>query len=292
MVKKAISKAGVLIEALPYIRTFFDKIVVIKFGGSAMKKEGLKNEFARDVVLMKYIGMNPVIVHGGGPEISRLMERLGLEVSFIDGQRITTKETMEIVEMVLMGKINKEIVTLINVHGGKAVGISGKDGAFIQARKFQVSPTDASPESTIDLGQVGEVESINTRIIEALDKDRFIPVIAPLAYGEDGSSYNVNADIVAGEVAAALKAEKLVYLTDTEGILNKKDELVSTLTRQDVEIMIQNGTIDRGMIPKVNACVKAIGRGVNKAHIIDGRIQHSLLLEIFTKEGIGSEIVH
>jgi len=292
MVKKAISKAGVLIEALPYIRTFFDKIVVIKFGGSAMKKEGLKNEFARDIVLMKYIGMNPVIVHGGGPEISRLMERMGLEVSFVNGQRVTTQETMEIVEMVLMGKINKEIVTLINVHGGKAVGISGKDGAFIRARKFQVSPTDASPESAIDLGQVGEVESINTRIIEALDKDRFIPVIAPLAYGEGGCSYNVNADIVAGEVAAALKAEKLVYLTDTEGILNKKNELVSTLTRQDVEIMIQNGTIDRGMIPKVNACVNAIGRGVNKAHIIDGRVQHSLLLEIFTKEGIGSEIVH
>jgi acetylglutamate kinase len=291
MVKKAINKANVLIEALPYIRNFFDKIVVIKFGGSAMKKEGLKSEFARDIVLMKYIGINPVIVHGGGPDISRIMDRMGLEVSFVNGLRVTNQETMEIVEMVLMGKINKEIVTLINLHGGKAVGISGKDGAFIRARKFRVASTDSSGNSEIDLGQVGEVESINTKIIESLDKDWFIPVIAPLAYGKDGSSYNVNADIVAGEVAAALKAEKLIYLTDMGGILNKNGERVSTLTQQDVEIMIQNKTIDQGMIPKVNACVKAIGQGVKKAHIIDGRIEHSLLLEIFTKEGIGSEIV-
>jgi acetylglutamate kinase len=291
MVKKAIDKANVLIEALPYIRNFFDKIVVIKFGGSAMKKEGLKNEFARDIVLMKYIGINPVIVHGGGPEINRVLEKMGLEVSFVDGLRVTNQETMEIVEMVLMGKINKEIVTLINIHGGKAVGISGKDGAFIRARKFRVASDRSQANSAVDLGQVGEVESINTKIIESLDKDRFIPVIAPLTYGKDGASYNVNADIVAGEVAAALKAEKLVYLTDMDGILNKNGERVSTLTPQDVEIMIQNKTIGQGMIPKVNACVKAIGRGVNKAHIIDGRIQHSLLLEIFTKEGIGSEIV-
>ncbi len=292
MVDNAINKANVLMEALPYIRNFFDKIVVIKYGGSAMKEEALKSEFARDIVLMKYIGINPVIVHGGGPEISRIMEKMGLEVKFVDGLRVTNHEAMEIVEMVLMGKINKEIVTLINVHGGKAVGISGKDGAFIKARKFQLASAESSQDIPADLGQVGEVESINTELIESLDRDRFIPVIAPLAYGENGSSYNVNADIVAGEVAAALKAEKLVYLTDMEGILNKNGERVSTLTPQDVEIMIQNKTIDQGMIPKVNACVKAIRQGVNKAHIIDGRIQHSLLLEIFTKEGIGSEIVH
>lgn len=291
MVDNAINKANVLLEALPYIRNFFDKIVVIKFGGSAMKEGALKSEFARDIVLMKYIGINPVIVHGGGPEISRIMEKMGLEVKFVDGLRVTNHEAMEIVEMVLMGKINKEIVTLINLHGGKAVGISGKDGAFIQARKFQLKSSNPQDNSPIDLGQVGEVESINTELIESLDKDRFIPVIAPLAYGKDGSSYNVNADIVAGEVAAALNAEKLVYLSDVDGIVNNNKERVSTLTRQDVEIMIQNKTIDQGMIPKVNACVKAISHGVNKAHIIDGRIQHSLLLEIFTKEGIGSEII-
>lgn len=289
--KKAIDKANVLVEALPYIRNFYEKIVVIKLGGSAMKKEGLKNEFARDIVLMKYIGMNPVIVHGGGPEINRMLEKMGLEVRFVNGQRVTCEETMKIVEMVLMGKINKEIVTLINLHGGNAVGICGKDGSFIRARKFQVNSTDSSEDSISDLGQVGEVEAINTDIIEALDKGRFIPVIAPLAYGADGSSYNVNADIVAGEVAAALKAEKLVYMTDVEGIVNKSGKLISTATRRDVEILIQNATIDRGMIPKVNACVKAISRGVKKAHIIDGRVSHSLLLEIFTKEGVGSEIV-
>ncbi len=289
--KKAIDKANVLVEALPYIQNFFEKIVVVKFGGGAMKKEGLKNEFARDSVLMKYIGMNPVIVHGGGPEINRMLEKMGLEVRFVEGQRVTCEETMKIVEMVLMGKINKEIVTLINLHGGNAVGICGRDGSFIRARKFQVASSDSSEDFIADLGQVGEVESIDTRIIEALDKGRFIPVIAPIAYGEDGSSYNVNADIVAGEVAAALKAEKLVYLTDVEGIVDKSGKRVSTATRRDVEILIQNTTIDRGMIPKVNACVKAISRGVKKAHIIDGRIPHSLLLEIFTKEGIGSEIV-
>lgn len=288
-----ISKAKTLIEALPYIKSFYGKTFVIKYGGSAMVDEALKESFALDIILLSYIGINPVIVHGGGPQIGSIMERMGKKPEFVQGQRVTDTETMDIVEMVLGGKVNKEIVSLLNHHGGKAVGLTGKDGGLIMAKKkFLAQPSDETgvPE-IIDIGLVGEVENVNPDILMTLEENHFIPVIAPVGVDEKGDTYNINADLVAGAVASALKAEKLIILTDTEGVMSKNNTLLSTLDRKEVETLISNGTIKGGMIPKVQACFNALKGGVPKIHIIDGRISHTILLEIFTKEGIGTEIV-
>lgn len=276
-------KAEVLIEALPYIRAFFGKTLVIKYGGAAMADEGLKAHFAEDVVLLKYLGMNPVIVHGGGPQISGMMEKLGKEPKFVNGVRVTDAETMEIVEMVLGGKINKEIVTLINQHGGRAVGLTGKDGGLIQAKQLKAKGDN--------LGMVGEVRSIDTRILETLDRGRFIPVISPVGADEKGKTYNINADLVAGEVAAAFRAEKLLILTDVKGILHLDGALLSTLSKKEVLRLMRRKVINKGMLPKVQACLAALEGGVMKTHIIDGRVPHVLLLEVFTDQGIGTEIL-
>ena len=283
---KLIEKANILVEALPYIRAFAGKTLVIKYGGKAQVDDALKAGFAEDVVLMKYIGLNPVIVHGGGPQISDMMKRLGKEPRFIDGVRVTDRETMEIVEMVLGGVINKEIVELISRHGGRAVGVSGKDGGLITAKRAK-----ASGGKRVDLGQVGDVEAIDPQILVDLTSNRYIPVIAPIGVDRDGATYNINADLVAGAVARAVKAEKLVVLTDVAGILDAKGLLVPTLARKDIQRLIKSGTITSGMLPKVQACLTAVEGGVAKAHIIDGRVPHALLLEIFTKEGIGTEII-
>jgi acetylglutamate kinase len=283
---RLIEKANILVEALPYIRAFAGKTLVIKYGGHAQIDEALKAGFAEDVVLMKYIGLNPVIVHGGGPQISDMMKRLGKEPRFVDGVRVTDKETMEIVEMVLGGVINKEIVELISRHGGRAVGVSGKDGRLITAK-----PVKAAGRKRVDLGQVGDVDSIDPQILVDLTSNRYIPVIAPIGVGRDGATYNINADLVAGAVARAVKAEKLVVLTDVAGILDRRGSLVPTLARKDIQRLIKSGTITSGMLPKVQACLTAVEGGVAKAHIIDGRVPHALLLEIFTKEGIGTEII-
>ncbi len=289
--QKAITKANTLMEALPYIRTFHNKTFVIKFGGNAMIDSSLSHSFALDVILLSYVGIRPVIVHGGGPQIGELMERLGKESEFINGLRVTDQETIDIVEMVLVGKINKEIVSHINANGGKAVGLSGKDGGLITAEKLYLNDkNDASKK--IDIGMVGEIRSINPRVINTLDTHQFIPIIAPLGAGEDGETFNINADTAAGEIAAALNAEKLILLTDVEGVKNSRDKLCSTLTEPAAEQMIDTGEISGGMIPKVNCCCKALQNGVSKAHIIDGRIEHAVLLEIFTDGGIGTQIVH
>jgi acetylglutamate kinase len=283
---KLIEKANILVEALPYIRAFAGKTLVIKYGGKAQVDDALKAGFAEDVVLMKYIGLNPVIVHGGGPQISDMMKRLGKEPRFVDGVRVTDRETMEIVEMVLGGVINKEIVELISRHGGRAVGVSGKDGRLITAKRVRVSGG-----KRVDLGQVGDVEAIDPQMLVDLTSNRYIPVIAPIGVDRDGATYNINADLVAGAVARAVKAEKLVVLTDVAGILDAKGVLVPTLARKDIQRLIKSGTITSGMLPKVQACLTAVEGGVAKAHIIDGRVPHALLLEIFTKEGIGTEII-
>ena len=276
-------KSQVLVEALPYIRAFFGKTIVIKYGGAAMTEAALKTQFAQDVVLMKYVGMNPVIVHGGGPQISEMMKRLGKEPKFVKGVRVTDAETMEIVEMVLGGTINKEIVTLINRHGGKGVGLSGKDGALIQASPMKGGEAE--------MGQVGEVKAIDPQILQTLDEGRFIPVISPVGADEEGRSYNINADLAAGKVASALSAEKLLILTDVPGILDDKGKLLPTLSRKEVQKLIKKGTISKGMLPKVEAALCAVEGGVRKAHIIDGRVPHALLLEIFTDQGVGTEII-
>jgi acetylglutamate kinase len=287
-----LERAQVLMEALPYIREFYGKQLVVKYGGHAMVKEDLKRSFAMDVVLMKYIGMNPVIVHGGGPQIGELMEKLGKVPHFIQGMRVTDAETMDIVEMVLGGKINKEIVGLINQHGGRAVGLSGKDGGLIKASRLKVRQPGSSDDSLlIDIGLVGKVDMINPHIVQVLDNSGYIPIIAPIGVGEQGEPYNINADLVAGEVAAALKAEKLIVLTDVEGILDEQKALISSLKRADIAKLIEQGVIAEGMLPKVEACLTALDGGVRKAHIIDGRQDHSLLLEVFTNRGIGTEIV-
>ncbi len=283
-----IQRAEVLLEALPYIRSFWGKTVVVKYGGAAMEEPGLKESFALDVVLLKYVGLNPVIVHGGGPQIGALMERLGKEPRFVGGMRVTDEATMEIVEMVLVGKINKEIVGLINRHGGRAVGLSGKDANLIRARR-RLHRLPNGEE--VDIGQVGEVEAVNPQAIRLLDENGFIPVIAPVGGGAEGETYNINADLVAGEVAAALGAEKLVHLTDVEGIKGEDGKLISTLTKRNAEGLIKRGTIEGGMLPKVESAVRALEGGTAKAHIIDGRVPHAILLELFTKEGIGTEIV-
>jgi acetylglutamate kinase len=285
-------RAQVLTEALPYIREFYGKRLVVKYGGHAMVKEDLKRSFAMDVVLMKYIGVNPVIVHGGGPQIGELMEKLGKVPQFVQGMRVTDAETMDIVEMVLGGKINKEIVGLISQHGGRAIGLSGKDGGLIRASRLRMRQPGSSEDSPpIDIGMVGKVEDINPHLIQVLDNSGYIPIIAPIGVGDAGESYNINADLVAGEVAAALKAEKLVVLTDVEGILDEQKTLISSLKRSEIAKLIEQGVISEGMLPKVEACLTALDGGVRKAHIIDGRQDHALLLEVFTNRGIGTEIV-
>jgi acetylglutamate kinase len=290
---KSIERAEILLEALPYIRRFYNKTIVIKYGGHAMVDAELKDLFARDVVMMKYIGIHPVVVHGGGPQIGSFLKKLGKDTKFVQGMRVTDEETMDIVEMVLVGKVNKEIVGLINQHGGKAVGLSGKDGELIRAEKYYLSEEKAkdTPPEIIDIGMVGKVKSINAELIVSLGNNGFIPVIAPTGMGDNGETYNINADIVAGEVAAALKAEKLVLLTDVEGVINADGKLVNTMKDRDVISMIDTGTISGGMYPKVKCCLKALNGGVKKAHIVDGRLKHAVLLEIFTDRGIGTEIV-
>jgi acetylglutamate kinase len=290
--KKLIEKAKVLIESLPYIQSFSGKTIVIKYGGNAMVEEELKVSFALDIILMKHIGMNPVVVHGGGPQIGEVMKKMGMEPKFVDGFRITDDETMSVVEMVLVGKVNKEIVSLINQQGGRAVGLGGKDGGLITGKKKMLKKKESKdqPPEIIDIGMVGDVESINPEIIDTLDISGFIPVIAPVAVGENGETYNINADLVAGKIAEALSAEKLVLLTDTEGVKDGKGNLLSSLSKKDVEGMIGSGVIKEGMIPKVQCCLEALDYGVTKTHIIDGRVEHAVLLEIFTDKGIGTEI--
>jgi acetylglutamate kinase len=287
-----ISKAEVLMEALPYFRRFFGKTFVIKYGGHAMENEELKASFAQDVVLLKYVGINPVVVHGGGPQIDATLEKMGITSRYVRGMRVTDPETLDIVEMVLVGKVNKEIVTLINQHGGMAVGLSGKDGGLILARKMSVKvENNGEPPEIIDLGSVGEIVGINPLIIDSLDENKFIPVIAPVGVGENGETYNINADLVAGEVAEALHAEKLILMTDVEGVKDRKGEFLSTLKVNQARKMIQDGIVGSGMIPKVECCIEALKGGVGKTHILDGRVKHAVLLEIFTKEGVGTEVV-
>lgn len=287
-----LDKAKILVEALPYIRRFYDKTIVIKYGGSTMEEEGLKQSFALDVVLLKYIGLNPVVVHGGGPRIGEVLAKMGKKSQFIEGMRVTDGETMDVVEMVLVGKVNKEIVTLINQQGGRAVGLSGKDGGLITAKKLRLTKSHTKGEvpEIIDIGMVGEVEAINPGVIQALEKENFIPVIAPIGVGEEGETYNINADLVAGKVASALKAEKLILLTDVEGVMDEKHYLIATLDAKQAKRLIAQKIISSGMIPKVNCCLDALEEGVAKTHIIDGRVEHAILLEIFTDVGIGTQI--
>jgi len=290
--KNPIDKANVLVEALPYIRRFYGKTVVIKYGGSAMEEDRLKRNFALDVVLLKYIGIHPVVVHGGGPQIGQLLTRMGKKSQFVEGMRVTDKETMDVVEMVLVGKVNQESVSLINQQGGKAVGLSGKDGKLITAKKLKLTKSrgKGKPPEVIDIGMVGEVKTINPGVIDSLERENFIPVIAPIGVGEEGETYNINADLVAGKVASALNAEKLILLTDVEGVLNEKKQLIPTLDAKQAKRMITQKVISSGMIPKVNCCLEALEEGVRKAHIIDGRVEHAVLLEIFTDVGIGTQI--
>ena len=292
--KKLIQKAEILLEALPFIKNFYGKTFVIKYGGNAMVSEKLKDNFALDIVMMKYIGINPVIIHGGGPQIDKTLKALGIKSQFFEGQRVTNKETIDVVEMVLGGKINKEIVSLINRHGGNAVGITGKDGDLIMAKrhkKGKKQSAETNRPEIIDLGLVGEITQVNPRILETLDKNEFVPVIAPIGKGEDGTTLNINADFVASKIASALKAEKLILMTDTEGVKNKTGKLQSGLTKKEVATMIKEKVIKDGMLPKVKCCLDALKAGVHKTHIVDGRVQHALLLEIFTEDGIGTQIV-
>ena len=291
--KKPMEKADILLEVLPYIRRFYGKTIVIKYGGHAMADENLKEMFAMNIVMMKYIGINPVIVHGGGPQISTLLTKLGKDSKFIKGMRVTDEETMDIVEMVLTGKLNKQIVGLINNHGGRAVGLSGKDGNIIEAEKYLLSDEKAqnTPPEIIDIGMVGKVKKVNPGLVMSLVRDGFIPVIAPTGAGDGGETYNINADLVAGEIASALEAEKLILLTDVEGILDKKRHLVHSINAEQAGELIEDGTIEGGMYPKVKCCLKALRGGVKKTHIIDGRLDHAVLLEIFTDRGIGTEVV-
>ncbi|RMG36201.1 MAG: acetylglutamate kinase [Gammaproteobacteria bacterium] len=290
--KAAADVAHVLSEALPYIQRFAGRTVVIKYGGNAMTDERLKAGFARDVVLMKTVGINPVVVHGGGPQIGRLLERLGKESEFVQGMRVTDAETMDVVEMVLGGLVNKEIVNLINRHGGQAVGLTGKDGDLIRARKLQMTTPETAdrPSEIIDIGHVGEVESIDASVVDMLVHGDFIPVVAPIGVGEDGFSYNINADLVAGKMAEVLKAEKLILLTNTPGLLDAKGQLLTGLTTTDVGRLIADGTIHGGMLPKIRCALDAVKSGVRTAHIIDGRVPHAVLVELFTDEGVGTLI--
>ncbi len=290
--QKLIDKATILMEALPYIRRFYQKTIVIKYGGHAMADQELKKDFAMDITLMNYIGLNPVVVHGGGPQIEEVLKKMGKSSRFVDGLRVTDEESMEVVEMVLVGKINKEIVKLINQQEGKAVGLSGKDGSLITAKKLRLSSTRSktTKRKVKDMGLVGEVETINPHIIETLDRNKFIPVIAPIGEGKGGETYNINADMVAGKIASALNAEKLILLTDTAGVLDKRKKLISSMNEKKAKTLIKKGEISGGMIPKVTCCLQALKEGVAKTHIIDGRIKHAVLLEIFTDVGIGTQI--
>lgn len=284
--------AHVLTEALPYIRRFKGKTLVIKYGGNAMVDEALKNSFARDVVLMKLVGINPVIVHGGGPQIGKVLDQIGKQSRFVDGLRVTDSETMDVVEMVLGGLVNKDIVNLINRQGGSAVGLSGKDGDLIRARKLTLTrkTTELEEPEIIDIGHVGEVASLDTSVIRTLTGGDFIPVIAPVGVGEDGQSYNINADLVAGKLAEALHAEKLMLLTNTPGVLDKQGHLLPRLSSSDVQALIADGTIYGGMLPKLRCALDAVAGGVGAAHILDGRVEHAVLLEIFTDQGVGTLI--
>jgi acetylglutamate kinase len=286
-------RAKVLIEALPYIRRFTNATMVVKYGGHAMVDENLKKDFALDIILMKYVGINPVVVHGGGPQIESFLKKLSIQSEFVDGMRVTDKQTMDVVEMVLVGKVNKEIVTLINQNGGQSVGLSGQDGNLITARKMKYvrRKADDQPPEIIDIGMVGEVTGVNNDLLERLITSQFIPVIAPVGVGENGETYNINADHVAGHIAASLKARKLILLTDTQGVLDQKGNLISSIRGKDSQNLMDDGTVTGGMIPKINCCVEALKGGVKKAHIIDGRKEHAILLEIFTNEGIGTEVV-
>ncbi len=290
--ERALEIARVLNEALPYIRRFSGRTVVIKYGGNAMTEEALKRGFARDVVLMRLVGIQPVVVHGGGPQIGRLLERIGKESAFVEGMRVTDRETMDVVEMVLGGQVNKEIVQLINAQGGRAVGLTGKDGGLIRARKLRLErrgPETEAPE-IIDLGHVGEVESVDASVVHMLVRGGFIPVIAPVGVGADGETYNINADLVAGKVAEVLQAEKLILLTNTPGILDREGRLISGVDAAAVERLVAEGVISGGMLPKVRCALEAVQAGVNAAHIIDGRVEHAVLLELFTDEGVGTLI--
>jgi acetylglutamate kinase len=293
-----LDRAKILIEALPYIKRFNKQTMVIKYGGHAMVDAKLKEGFALDIVLMKYVGLNPVVVHGGGPQIGKFLSKMSIKSNFVSGHRVTDEKTMDVVEMVLAGKVNKEIVATINQHGGQAVGLSGKDGHLLTARKlkfiphpYQTEDKSDKPPEIIDIGLVGEVVSVNNQIIKSLIDNQFIPVIAPVGVGKDNETYNINADLVAGHIASSLKARKLILLTDIEGVLNRDGSLVPSLIVKDANRMIANGVIKEGMIPKIQCCLEALKGGVGKVHIIDGRKEHALLLEIFTDEGVGTEIV-
>ncbi|HEX5038122.1 MAG TPA: acetylglutamate kinase [bacterium] len=289
-----IEKASVLMEALPYIRKFSGKTVVVKYGGHAMTDPKLKESFAKDIVLLDYIGLNPVIVHGGGPQIDEMLDKMHIESKFHQGMRITDRETMDVVEMVLAGDINKDIVSLINRHGGKAVGLSGRDGGLIKAKKLPkekvVGNGDSKKDERIDLGRVGSVKEVDVSVLQTLEQGRFIAVIAPVGFDEKGDPLNINADLVAGALAAALKAEKLVLLTDIEGVKDKAGALMSSINKSDARKMVEDGVITGGMIPKIDCALKAVDDGVKSAHIIDGRVQHAVLLEIFTDKGVGTVI--
>ncbi|MBE9565083.1 MAG: acetylglutamate kinase [Proteobacteria bacterium] len=295
--QSALNIANVLSEALPYLQRLNNKTIVIKFGGNAMIDDALKNSFARDIVLLKQVGVNPVVVHGGGPQIGKLLEQIGKESKFIDGMRVTDSETMDVVEMVLGGLVNKSIVSLINHNGGQAVGLTGKDGSMIRAKKMEITrdnPAELASElqapEIIDLGHVGEVTTINPAIVNALDEGNFIPVIAPIGVGEDAASYNINADLVAGKMASVLGAEKLLLLTNTPGILDKQDNILTGLNSKKVDELVKDGTISGGMLPKVNCALDAVHSGVKTSHIIDGRVEHAVLLELLTDEGVGTLI--
>src|SRR5262245_6154568 len=285
----AAQRAKILAEALPYIRRFYGKTIVVKYGGNAMTDERLKASFARDVVLLKLVGINPVVVHGGGPQIDELLKRMGKKGEFVQGMRVTDAETMDVVEMVLGVLVNKEIVNLINQHGGRAIGLTGKDGSFIRARKMLLQSENAADEA-VDLGQVGEVASIDPEVIALLETREFIPVVAPIGVGPDGRSYNINADLVAGKLAEVLKAEKLILLTNTPGVLDKQGKLLTGLTPKEVDALFADGTIHGGMLPKIGSALDAARGGVRSVHIIDGRVEHALLLEVLTDEGVGTLI--
>jgi acetylglutamate kinase len=286
---KPTQKAQILAEALPYIKRFFDKTIVIKYGGNAMTDEHLKHCFAQDVVLLKLVGMNPVVVHGGGPQINEMLDKLGKKGEFIQGMRVTDEETMDVVEMVLGGQVNKEIVNLINQHGGKAVGLTGQDGNFIHAHKLLMEDMN-DPTKTIDVGQVGEISAIDPSIINFLDSGDFIPVVAPIGVGADNQTYNINADVVAGKLAEILGAEKLILLTNTPGVLDKKGNLLTGLTPKQIDDLVEDGTLSGGMLPKIGSALDAARSGVKSVHIIDGRVEHALLLEVLTDEGVGTLI--
>jgi acetylglutamate kinase len=292
MTNEYIQKAEILLEALPYMRRFQGQTVVIKYGGAAQLEPDLKAAFARDIVMLQYLGIHPVVVHGGGPQIGKVLAQMDIPTRFVAGQRVTDERTMDVVEMVLAGKINKEIVSLITTAGGTAVGLSGKDGRLLTARKLKFyQPREDEPPEIIDIGLVGEVTAVNTALIRTLQAEHFIPVIAPVGVGDAGETYNINADTVAGAVARAMQAAKLILLTDVAGVLDENQHLVSSLDRDRALVMMDEGTVKGGMIPKINCCLEAVTGGVGKAHILDGRMLHSVLLEIFTDMGIGTEIV-